>query len=171
MDRVTVDAYERELEANLRRLHDSIHSGQYWPKPVRRTYIPKADGGWRPLGIPALEDKIVQGAVAEVLNAVYEADFMGFSYGFRPERSPHAALAALDKALMTQRVDWVLDVDIINGWLMRMLTHRIADRWCRPDARRGRAATARHTASPRPGPCGGRRPARSGHAAWTQRKL
>jgi group II intron reverse transcriptase/maturase len=135
MDRVTVDDYERELEANLRRLHDSIHSGQYWPKPVRRTYIPKADGGWRPLGIPALEDKIVQGAVAEVLNAVYEADFMGFSYGFRPERSPHAALAALDKALMTQRVDWVLDVDIRtffdsvdHGWLMRMLTHRIADR-------------------------------------------
>jgi group II intron reverse transcriptase/maturase len=135
MDRVTVDDYERELEANLRRLHDSIHSGQYWPKPVRRTYIPKADGGRRPLGIPALEDKIVQGAVAEVLNAVYEADFMGFSYGFRPERSPHAALAALDKALMTQRVDWVLDVDIRtffdsvdHGWLMRMLTHRIADR-------------------------------------------
>src|SRR4051812_2947116 len=134
-DRVTVDDYERELEANLRRLHDSVHSGQYWPKPVRRTYIPKADGGRRPLGIPALEDKIVQGAVAEVLNAVYEADFMGFSYGFRPERSPHAALAALDKALMTQRVDWVLDVDIRtffdsvdHGWLMRMLTHRIADR-------------------------------------------
>jgi RNA-directed DNA polymerase len=135
MDRVTVDDYERELEGNLRRLHDSIHSGQYWPKPVRRTYIPKADGGRRPLGIPALEDKIVQGAVAEVLNAVYEADFMGFSYGFRPERSPHAALAALDKALMTQRVDWVLDVDIRtffdsvdHGWLMWMLTHRIADR-------------------------------------------
>src|SRR3954468_20333929 len=98
MDRVTVDDYARELEANLRRLHDSVDSGQYWPKPVRRTYIPKADGGRRPLGIPALEDKIVQGAVAEVLNAVYEADFMGFSYGFRPERSPHAALAALDKA-------------------------------------------------------------------------
>src|SRR4051812_4312555 len=135
MDRVTVDDYARELEANLRRLHDSVDSGQYWPKPVRRTYIPKADGGRRPLGIPALEDKIVQGAVAEVLNAVYEADFMGFSYGFRPERSPHAALAALDKALMTQRVDWVLDVDIRtffdsvdHGWLMRMLTHRIADR-------------------------------------------
>ena len=135
VDRVTVDDYERELEANLRRLHNRIHSGQYWPKPVRRTYIPKADGGRRPLGIPALEDKIVQGAVAEVLNAVYEADFMGFSYGFRPERSPHAALAALDKALMTQRVNWVLDVDIRtffdsvdHGWLLRMLAHRIADR-------------------------------------------
>ena len=135
VDRVTVDDYERELEANLRRLHNRIHSGQYWPKPVRRTYIPKADGGRRLLGIPALEDKIVQGAVAEVLNAVYEADFMGFSYGFRPERSPHAALAALDKALMTQRVNWVLDVDIRtffdsvdHGWLLRMLAHRIADR-------------------------------------------
>ena len=133
-DRVTVDAYERDLEANLRRLHHRIHSGQYWPKPVRRTYIPKADGGRRPLGIPALEDKIVQGAVAEVLTAIYEADFLGFSYGFRPGRSPHAALAALDKALMTQRVNWVLDVDIRSffdsvdhGWLMRMVAHRIAD--------------------------------------------
>src|SRR3954471_20766885 len=109
---VTVAEYEQALESNLQHLHDRVHSGQYWPQPVRRTYIPKGDGGRRPLGIPALEDKIVQGAVAEVLNAVYEADFLGFSYGFRPGRSPHTALAALDKALMTQRVDWVLDVDI-----------------------------------------------------------
>src|SRR5271165_5531542 len=112
VDRVTVEDYERNLEANLQRLHERVHSGQYWPKPVRRTYIPKADGSLRPLGIPTLEDKIVQGAVAEVLNAVYEADFMGFSHGFRPQRSPHSALAALDKALMTQRVNFVLDVDI-----------------------------------------------------------
>ena len=84
VDRVTVEDYERNLEANLQRLHERVHSGQYWPKPVRRTYIPKADGSLRPLGIPTLEDKIVQGAVAEVLNAVYEADFMGFSHGFRP---------------------------------------------------------------------------------------
>jgi hypothetical protein len=110
IDRVKVEDYERNLEVNLQRLHARIHSGQYWPKPVRRTYIPKADGSLRPLGIPTLEDKIVQGAVAEVLNAVYEADFLGFSHGFGPERSPHSALAALDKALMTQRVNFVLDV-------------------------------------------------------------
>jgi retron-type reverse transcriptase len=107
-----VEAYEQALADNLQRLHARVHSGQYWPKPVRRTYIPKSDGGRRPLGIPALEDKIVQGAVAEVLNAVYEADFVGFSHGFRPGRSPHSALAALEKALMTQRVNWVLDLDI-----------------------------------------------------------
>jgi group II intron reverse transcriptase/maturase len=134
IDRVTVEDYERNLEANLQRLHERVHSGQYWPKPVRRTHIPKADGTLRPLGIPTLEDKIVQGAVAEVLSAVYEADFVGFSHGFRPGRSPHSALAALDKALMTQRVNFVLDVDIRtffdsvdHGWLMRMLAHRIAD--------------------------------------------
>ena len=140
VDRVTVEDYERNLEANLQRLHKRVHSGQYWPKPVRRTYIPKADGNLRPLGIPTLEDKIVQGAVAEVLNAVYEADFVGFSHGFRPGRSPHSALAALDKALMTQHVNFVLDVDIRtffdsvdHGWLMRMLAHRIADSGCFAD--------------------------------------
>ena len=112
VDGVTVAEYEQALESNLQHLHDRVHSGQYWPQPVRRTYIPKGDGGQRPLGIPALEDKIVQGAVAEVLNAVYEADFLGFSYGFRPGRSPHTALATLEQALMTQRVNWVLDLDI-----------------------------------------------------------
>ena len=134
VDRVTVDEYEQALESNLQHLHARVHSGQYWPKPVRRTYIPKSDGGRWPLGIPALEDKIVQGAVAEVLNAVYEADFLGFSHGFRPGRSPHSALAALEKAVMTQRVNWVLDLDIRtfldsvdHGWLVRMLGHRIAD--------------------------------------------
>ena len=134
VDRVTVEDYEQNLEFNLQRLHERVRSGQYWPKPVRRTYIPKADGSLRPLGVPTLEDKIVQGAVAEVLNAVYEADFLGFSHGFRPGRSPHTALDALDKALMTQRVNFVLDVDlrtffdsVDHGWLMRMLAHRIAD--------------------------------------------
>src|SRR5438128_2713355 len=77
VDRVTVDEYEQALESNLQHLHARVHSGQYWPKPVRRTYIPKSDGGRRPLGIPALEDKIVQGAVAEVLNAVYEGTSWG----------------------------------------------------------------------------------------------
>jgi RNA-directed DNA polymerase len=112
VDGMTVAQYEQSLGSNLQRLHDRVHSGQYWPEPVRRSYIPKSDGGRRPLGIPALEDKIVQGAVAEVLNAVYEADFLGFSHGFRPGRSPHSALAALEKALMTQRVNCVLDLDI-----------------------------------------------------------
>ena len=132
---MTVDEYEQNLEENLRCLHERVHSGQYWPKPVLRAYIPKADGGKRGLGLPALEDKIVQSAVAEVLNAIYEADFYGFSYGFRPGRSPHTALASLDKALMTQRVNWVLDLDIRtffdsldHEWLVRMLEHRIADR-------------------------------------------
>ena len=134
VDRVSVDTYEQDLENNLRRLHDRVHSGQYWPKPVLRSYIPKADGGQRPLGIPTLEDKIVQGAVAEVLSTIYEVDFLGFSHGFRPGRSPHTALAVLDRALMTRKVNWVLDVDIRSffdcvdhGWLLRMLAHRIAD--------------------------------------------
>ena len=135
VDRVTVDEYEQNLEENLQRLHERVHSGQYWPKPVLRVYIPKADGGKRGLGLPALEDKIVQSAVAEVLNAIYEADFLGFSYGFRPGRSAHKALASLDEALMTQRVGWVLDFDIRtffdaldHAWLVRMLEHRIGDR-------------------------------------------
>jgi group II intron reverse transcriptase/maturase len=135
VDRVSVDSYAQDLQSNLRRLHDRVHSGQYWPKPVLRSYIPKADGGRRPLGLPTLEDKIVQGAVAEVLNAIYEVDFLGFSHGFRPGRSPHTALAVLDRALMTQKVNWVLDVDIRSffdsvdhGWLLRMLAHRIAEK-------------------------------------------
>lgn len=134
VDGVTVEEYGRELQENLQKLHERVHSGQYWPKPVVRTYIPKADGGQRGLGIPALEDKIVQGAVAEVLSAIYEADFSGFSYGFRPGRSPHRALEALNEGLMTQRVNWVLDVDIQSffdsidhEWILRMVTHRVAD--------------------------------------------
>lgn len=119
---------------NIRDLCRRIHAGRYRPKPVRRAYIPKADGAKRPLGIPTLEDKIVQSAVAEVLSAIYEADFMGFSYGFRPKRSPHMALTSMQKALMTQRVTYVLDADIRSFFdsvdherLMRMLAHRIAD--------------------------------------------
>jgi len=134
VDGMTVESYEGELERNIRDLRDRVHSGRYRPHPVRRTFIPKADGGHRPLGVPVLEDKIVQGAVAEVLNAIYEADFLGFSYGFRPRRSAHHALHALHSALMTRKALWVLDADIrsffdsvTHEWLPRMLSHRIAD--------------------------------------------
>src|SRR5689334_19753844 len=112
VDGVTVAEYEQNLEANLQNLCARVHTGRYRPKPVRRVYIPKADGGRRPLGVPTLEDKIVQGAVAETLSAIYEADFLGFSYGFRPGRNPHRALDALQTALMTERINWVLDADI-----------------------------------------------------------
>ena len=97
---------------NLRDLHARLHRGAYRAKPSRRSYIPKADGRQRPLGIAALEDKIVQRAVVEVLNAIYEADFLGFSYGFRPGRSPHHALDALAAGIMRKKVNWVLDADI-----------------------------------------------------------
>jgi len=112
IDGVTVAMYAQDLELNLRDLCARIHTGRYRPQPVRRVYIPKADGGQRPLGVPTLEDKIVQGAVAEVLSAIYEVDFLGFSYGFRPGRNPHQALSAVHTAIMSQRVKWVLDADI-----------------------------------------------------------
>jgi group II intron reverse transcriptase/maturase len=134
VDGMTVADYERDLEANLQALHARLQANQYRPWPVLRTYIPKADGGQRPLGIPALEDKIVQGAVAEVLTAIYEADFHDISFGFRPGRSPHGALRTVHAAIMTERVSWVVDADIRNFygsvdhvWLMRMVEHRIAD--------------------------------------------
>ncbi len=135
IDGMTVAEYEQELQRRLRDLHGRLHTERYRPMPVRRVWIPKADGGRRPLGVPALEDKIVQGAVAEVLSAVYEADFLGFSYGFRPGRSPHDALEALHTAVMTQCVNWVLDADIRSFFdsvdhelLLRAVSVRIADR-------------------------------------------
>src|SRR6266487_2382421 len=134
VDGVTWAAYGQDLEANLRDLHERVQQGRYRASPSRRVYIPKADGRQRPLGIATLEDKIVQRAVVEVLNAVYEVDFLGFSYGFRPGRGPHQALDALVTGIMTKRVNWVLDADIRDffgqldrDWLGRFLRHRIAD--------------------------------------------
>ena len=135
VDGVTWEAYGQNLEANLQELHERVHRGSYRAKPVRRAYIPKRDGRLRPLGIAALEDKILQRAVVEVLNGIYEADFRGFSYGFRPGRSPHDALDALAAGIQRKRVSWVLDADIRDyftsldqSWLVRFLKHRIADR-------------------------------------------
>jgi RNA-directed DNA polymerase len=134
VDGMTVAEYEGDLENNLQALHARLQANRYRPLPVRRTYIPKADGRQRPLGIPALEDKIVQGAVAEVLNAIYEADFLDCSHGFRPARSPHGALRTVHAAIMSERVNWVVDADIRDFfgqvdhlWMERMVAHRIAD--------------------------------------------
>jgi RNA-directed DNA polymerase len=119
VDKVTWAEYGQDLEGNLRDLHARVRSGRYRAKPSRRVYIPKADGRQRPLGIASLEDKIVQRAVVEVLNAVYEVDFRGFSYGFRPGRKPHDALDALSAGITSKRVNWVLDADIrdfLDAW-------------------------------------------------------
>jgi group II intron reverse transcriptase/maturase len=127
--------YGEALEENLQNLSHRLKQGAYRAKPVRRVYIPKADGRLRPLGVTALEDKIVQRAAVEVLNAIYETDFLGFSYGFRPKRSQHNALDALYTGLLTKKVNWVLDLDIrgffdaiSHEWLVRFIEHRIADR-------------------------------------------
>jgi RNA-directed DNA polymerase len=135
VDGVTWKDYGHDLEENLRDLHARVHRGAYRARPSRRVYIPKPDGRQRPLGVASLEDKIVQRAVAEVLNAIYEEDFVGFSYGFRPRRSPHDALDALAVGITTRRVNWILDADIRayfskldHSWLVRFLEHRIADR-------------------------------------------
>ena len=111
-DGVTWAQYEAGLEENLRDLHVRVQRGAYRAWPSRRQYIPKPDGRRRPLGVAALEDKIVQRAVVEVLNAIYETDFLGFSYGFRPGRSQHEALDALAVGLQRRKVNWVLDADI-----------------------------------------------------------
>ncbi len=127
--------YGERLEENLRDLADRLKRGAYRAKPVRRVYIAKADGRQRPLGVSALEDKIVQRATVEVLGVIYETDFLGFSYGFRPGRGQHNALDALYTGLLTKKVNWVLDLDIRgffdsidHGWLVKFIEHRIADR-------------------------------------------
>jgi group II intron reverse transcriptase/maturase len=135
VDRVTWSEYEEGVQGRLADLHDRIHRGAYRALPSRRVYIPKPDGRQRPLGIAALEDKIVQQAVVEVLNQIYEVDFAGFSYGFRPGRSAHDALDALSAGIVMKKVNWIVDADIKGFFdnighekLMELMELRIADR-------------------------------------------
>jgi len=135
VDGMTWKDYETDLDKRLEDLHSRVHLGSYRAQPSKRAYIPKADGRQRPLGMAALEDKIVQHAVGTVLNQIYEEDFLGFSYGFRPGRSQHDALDALWMGIMRKKVNWVLDADvrdffgsISHEWMVKFLQHRIADR-------------------------------------------
>src|SRR5499425_2562760 len=135
VDGVTWQEYEAGLADRLVDLHSRVHRGAYRAKPSRRVFIPKADGRQRPLGVAALEDKIVQQAVVTILNQIYEVDFKGFSYGFRPGRSPHQALDALTVGIQRKRVNWALDADIrgffdnlSHEWAIKFMEHRVADR-------------------------------------------
>src|ERR1700728_6412 len=135
VDGVTWEEYETDLDEKLVDLHSQIHRGTYRAQPSKRAYIPKADGRQRPLGIAVLEDKIVQQAVVTVLNQIYEEDFLGFSYGFRPGRSQHQALDALWVGIMRKKVNWILDADVrgfydnlSHEWLVKFIEHRV----CRP---------------------------------------
>lgn len=135
VDGVTWQAYGENLEGNLQDLLDRVHRGAYRAKPSRRVYIAKTDGRQRPLGIAAVEDKVLQSAVVKVMNSIYEADFMGFSYGFRPGRSQHNALDAVNQGIVIKKVSWVLDADIRgffdamdHEWLLRFVEHRIGDK-------------------------------------------
>src|SRR6516164_3786875 len=134
VDRLTWKDYEANLESNIEDLHDRVQRGAYRALPSRRVYIPKPDGRQRPLAVAALEDKIVQRAAATLLNAIYEVDFLGFSYGFRPERGTHDALDALCVGIDCRKVNWILDADIRSffdeisqEWLIRFVEHRIGD--------------------------------------------
>jgi group II intron reverse transcriptase/maturase len=134
-DGVTKDEYGKDLERNLVQLHERLKSGKYRATPVLRRWIDKPAGGKRPLGLPTVEDKIVQGAVVEILNCIYEEDFMGFSYGFRPGRSQHHALQSLQTVVQKGRVNWVLDADISKFFdsidhkeLMSVIHRRVVDR-------------------------------------------
>ena len=135
VDGLTWQKYETDLDKRLEDLHSRVHRGTYRALPSKRTYIPKPDGRQRPLGIAALEDKIVQHAVGMVLDQIYEEDFLGFSYGFRPRRGTHDALDALWIGIMRKKVNWVLDADtrdcfgsFTHEWVVKFLQHRIADR-------------------------------------------
>ena len=134
VDGLTWPTYEADLDLNLTDLHERVHRGAYRALPSRRTYIPKADGKQRPLAVAALEDKIVQRATAAVLNAIYEEDFLGFSYGFRPKRGQHNALDALVVGITSRRVNFMFDADVASffdsvskDWLVQFVEHRIGD--------------------------------------------
>src|SRR5512141_1911997 len=134
VDGITWEEYETGLEGRIADLHSRVHRGAYRAQPSRRVYIPKPDGRQRPLGVAALEDKVVQQAVVTLLNEIYEEDFLGFSYGFRPGRSQHAALDALSYALLKKKVNYILDADIRGffdnldkSWMIRFMEHRVAD--------------------------------------------
>jgi RNA-directed DNA polymerase len=135
VDGMTWQEYETGLEDRLIDLHSRVHRGTYRAQPSRRVYIPKSDGRQRPLGIAAVEDKIVQQAVVTILNQIYEVDFKGFSYGFRPGRSPHQALDALTVGIQRKKVNWILDADVSgffdnvsHEWALKFIEHRVADR-------------------------------------------
>lgn len=135
VDGVSLEEYEKELDKNLEDLVKRMKAWKYKPKPVRRVYIEKGNGKKRPLGIPSVEDKVVQMGIKKILEAIFEADFLDFSYGFRPGRSCHQALNRLDKMIMKNRVNYVIDADIRgffdnidHKWLRRCLEERISDR-------------------------------------------
>ena len=135
VDGVTWQEYETGLEDRLIDLHNRVHRGTYRAQPSRRVYIPKADGRQRPIGIAAVEDKLVQQAAVTILNQIYEVDFKGFSYGFRPGRSPHQALDALTVGIQRKKVNWILDADVLgffdnlsHEWALKFIEHRVADR-------------------------------------------
>ena len=135
VDGITWEEYETGLEGRLADLYSRVHRGAYRAQPSRRVFIPKPDGRQRPLGVAALEDKVVQQAVVTILNEIYEEDFRGFSYGFRPKRSQHQALDALYVAITRKKVNWILDCDIrgffdnlSHDWLLKFVQHRVADR-------------------------------------------
>ena len=135
VDGVTWQAYGKDLEENLQDLSARLKRGGYRARPVKRVFIPKPDGRQRPIGVPTLEDKIVQRATCEVMGAIYEVDFLGFSYGFRPGRNQHNALDAVSVGITRRKVNWVIDADIRgffdaidHEWMVKFIEHRIADK-------------------------------------------
>ena len=134
VDGVTYEEYQRDAERNLRQLHQRLKDGKYQAQPLRRVYIPKEDGKQRPISIPSLEDKIVQKAMVEVLNAIYEQDFLNCSYGFRPGRGQHQALGEVGRVICTRPTGWILELDItayfdsiVREQLMEMIEKRVSD--------------------------------------------